>query len=65
MGGSDGGRGEPLTPHKTRRSSPSQASEKLMDKQELRNGAQVRRRSGRESGFFFFKPKNEEKVFPF
>lgn len=37
----EGGRGEPVTPHKTRRSLPSQASGKLMDEQEQRNRAHV------------------------
>lgn len=34
MGGSDGGMGEPVTPHKTRLSLASQALGKLMDEQE-------------------------------
>lgn len=51
MGGSDRGMGEPVTPHKTRLSLPSQASGKLTDEQEKRNGAQAGRRSRSESGF--------------
>ncbi len=64
MGGSDGGRGEPVTPHKTRRSLPSQASGKLMDEQGQRNREQVGG-GGWEEKRFLKTPKNEEKVFPF
>lgn len=66
MGGSDGGRGEPLTPHKTRRSLPSQASGKLMDKQEQREPSASGTREWEGKRFFcFFNLENEEKVFPF
>lgn len=57
------GGGEPVTPHKTRRSLPSQASGKLMDEQERRNRARVWDEGVGGKAFFKNPPKNEEKVF--
>lgn len=64
MGGSDRGRGEPVTPHKTRRSLPSQASGKLR----TNKSRETERKTGMkewEEKRFLKTPKNQEKVFPF